>query len=178
MHSMRKNRVLRQGSRYHISVRVNNKEMLLNTPAARKLFLGVINKARKKYAFSIDNYVVMGNHVHLIMYPGINESLSRIMQWILSVYAMVYNKRFNRSGHFWGERFFSRIIDSFFDYLHTFDYIDRNPFVAGLVSEIYGWRFSGVFEHRYGRCHTVTPMPVHLMTFFPYHFRIALPRPQ
>jgi putative transposase len=61
------------------------------------------------------------------------------MQWILSVYAMAYNKRFHRTGHFWGERFFSRIIDSFFDYLQTFEYIDKNPLVAGLISEICNW---------------------------------------
>lgn len=178
MHIVRKNRILRQGSRYHVSVRVNNKEKLLTSFAAKQIFLTVLCKARKRYKFTIDDYVIMGNHIHLVIFPGKDESLSRIMQWILSVYAMIYNKRFNRSGHFWGERFFSRVIESFFDYLHTFNYIDKNPFVAGLVAKNRNWRFSGAFEHRIGRCTTVKPLPVHLQAFFPQHIRLALPEPK
>lgn len=172
---MRKNRILKNGARYHVSVRVNNKEMLLRTTAAKKLFVALLKKAKKRYEFSIENYVIMGNHVHLLIVPGIDENLSRIMQWVLSIFAITYNKRFNRSGHFWGERFFSRVIESFFDYLNTFGYIDRNPIVAGVIDDICDWKFSGVYEHRNGRNSLLPRLPNHLSWFFPYHNRLCLP---
>lgn len=173
---MRRKRILKKGARYHVSIRVNNKEMLLKTVAAKTLFLALLRKAKQRYVFSIENYVIMGNHVHLLILPGTDESLSRIMQWLLSGFAMTYNKRFNRSGHFWGERFFSRVIESFYDYLNTFEYIDRNPIVAGLAGNEYGWKFSGVYEHRNGRNSLLTKLPNHLCSFFPYHQRLLLPK--
>lgn len=171
---MRKRRILNKGARYHVSVRVNNKEMLLNNIAAKSLFVALLRKAKRRYRFTIENYVIMGNHVHLLIVPGIEENLSRIMQWVLSGFAMAYNKRFNRSGHFWGERFFSRIIETFYDYVHTFDYIDKNPVVAGLVASICDWEFSGVFEHRYGPSSLVSLLPDILFPFFPLHTRLSL----
>lgn len=171
---MRKKRILSKGARYHVSVRVNNKEMLLNTNAAKALFVALLRKAKSRYNFTIENYVIMGNHVHLLIVPGFDENLSRIMQWLLSGFAMTYNKRFNRSGHFWGERFFSRVIDTFFDYLRTFEYIDKNPVVAGLVTHISDWKFSGIYENRYGRRSLVSLLPDILYTFFPNHKRLYL----
>lgn len=172
---MRRNRVLKKGARYHVSVRVNNKEMLLDATAAKVLFVALLKKAKNKYHFSIENYVIMGNHVHLLILPGIDENLSRIMQWVLSGFAKAYNKRFNRSGHFWGERFFSRIIESFFDYLNTFDYIDKNPITAGITVNKTGWKYSGVYEHRSGKHTLLSKLPIHLSYFFPQHLRLCLP---
>ncbi len=167
--------MLKKGARYHVSVRVNNKEMLLDVSAAKILFIALLRKAKKKYHFSIENYVIMGNHVHLLINPGFNENLSRIMQWVLSGFARSYNKRFNRSGHFLGERFFSRVIDSFFDYLNTFDYIDRNPIVAGIASKKSDCKYSGVYEHRSGKQTLLAKLPNYLCCFFPQHVRLCLP---
>lgn len=175
---MRKNRVLKNGARYHVSVRVNNRELLLKSCVAKLIFVAVLKKAKQKYKFSVENYVIMGNHFHMIINPQKDESLSRIMQWFLSVFARVYNKRFGRSGHFWGERFFSRIINSFSDYLNTFDYIDRNPIVAGLVTSIYEWKFSGVHEHRQGIFSFVENIPCCFSIFLQNHTQQCFPVPE
>ncbi len=53
----------------------------------------------------------MGNHFHLIIRPQKNENLSRIMQWILSVFALKFNRLFTYSGHVWYDRFTSKIIN-------------------------------------------------------------------
>lgn len=178
IYNMRKNRILKDGARYHVSVRVNNKEMLLRSYTARALFLAILKKAKRKYHFSIENYIIMGNHVHLLIVPARNENLSRIMQWMLGGFALAFNKRFNRSGHFWGERFFSRIIESFHDYLNTYGYIDRNSVVAGLTTNIDNWKFSGAYEHTRGR-RTILPIfPYYLYNFFPYHIRLMLENPR
>jgi len=58
--------------------------MILDNRGMKDLFLQVVARARKRYDFRIENFTLMGNHFHLLIRPGRGESLSRIMQWILS----------------------------------------------------------------------------------------------
>src|SRR5512133_313133 len=100
---MRRPRELRTGARYHVTARANRKEMILDSIAMKELFLSVVKRAKKKYDFRLENFCVMGNHFHFIIRPGQGTSLSAIMRWILSVFAMAYNKIMGLTGHVWGE---------------------------------------------------------------------------
>ncbi|GAB1482110.1 hypothetical protein MASR2M78_09250 [Treponema sp.] len=148
---MRKPRRLRAGAKYHVSARANNKEFIFASRPMKELFLHVLNEAKKHYSFIIENFCIMDNHVHLLIQPGDNENLSRIMQWTLANFAVAYNKQNDRSGHVWGERFFSRIINTLQEYLHIFDYIDKNPSLAGLVDRSTVWEYSGMAHDRMNR---------------------------
>lgn len=142
---MRKKRELQLDAVYHVGARINNKEMLLKSAEIKKLFLSVVRRAKKKYVFQLTNFVIMENHFHIIIKPGVNENLSRIMQWILSVFAVLCNKKLGRSGHLWGERFFSKIIGSVREYVRISEYIDNNPLKAGLINNNEVWRYSGKY---------------------------------
>jgi REP element-mobilizing transposase RayT len=87
----------------------------------------------------------MGNHVHFLLKPAHGESLSRIMQWILSVFAIHYNKWANTKGHVWYDRFKSIIINSLQQFLSTFEYITNNPIKAGLCSRPSEYKYSGQY---------------------------------
>lgn len=145
---MRKPRQVQLGAVYHISARINNKEMLLKSKDIKKLFQKVLCRAKKKYNFSVENFVIMGNHFHMLLRPRKGERLSCIMQWIMSVFAMSCNKRLRRTGHVWGERFFSRIMYKLTQYLKVFDYIDNNPFKAGLINKSQIWEYSGKYHYK------------------------------
>jgi len=164
---MRKPRVLERGARFHVSGRANRKEMILDSPGMKACFLDVIVQAKKRFAFSIENFCIMGNHYHLIIRPGLDENLSKIMQWILSVFAMRFNRLHGLSGHVWGERFFSRILHSIGQYLMTFEYIDKNPVEANLVRSPDRWVFSGRAHRIRGYYGVVDPLPVYLATLLP-----------
>ncbi|MDR2499773.1 MAG: transposase [Treponema sp.] len=143
---MRKPRLLKQNAAYHVTARSNRGEMVLFCPAMRRLFLGILERAKKKYGFSIHNFCIMGNHIHLLIRPGPKGSLSQIMQWILSMFARAWNKRHGVSGHVWGDRFFSKILASLYDFLHAFDYVSRNPVKASLVENAEEWEFGGLWH--------------------------------
>lgn len=143
---MRRSRCLLIGARYHVTSRVNNREMLLESDRSKHLLEKVLCRAKKKYSFSIEHFTIMNNHIHLIVYPHGDESLSRIMQWILSVFAIAINKRTGRCGHFWGERFFSSILNSLQQYMCVYQYISENPVKAGLAQSVFQWRFSGMYH--------------------------------
>jgi len=151
--------MLRARAKYHVSARANNKEFIFASRRAKDMFLQVLIEAKEHYRFLIENFCVMGNHFHLILRPGKGENLSSIMQWSLANFAIRYNKEFARTGHVWGERFFSRIINNIREYLSIYDYIDNNPTVAGLVNANSIWEYSGIAHDRLNRHDIVGRMP-------------------
>ena len=123
----------------------------MDTDEVKDLFLDVVKRAKKKYAFRIENFCVMGNHFHFIIHPQYEANLSAIMRWILSVFAMTWNRINALTGHVWGERFFSRVIENLLDFIRVFKYIDANPVSAMQVSDTRLWRHSGLFHSRTGQ---------------------------
>lgn len=144
---MRRLRVLVDGAPYHAIVRANRKEHLLESPSAKTLLLTTLAQAKHKFEFRIDNFVIMENHVHLLLWPSASVGLPEIMKWTLGVFTMRYNRAFDSSGHVWGQRYFSRPIGSAEEYQKISDYIDANPVRAGLVTSAVDWEWSG-FYHR------------------------------
>ena len=102
---MRKPRILCEGATYHVVAKINRGEDALEADDMKRLFMMVIKRAKKKYMFSIKNFVIMDNHAHFLIEPKENENLSRIMQWVLSVFAIYYNKIHKLTGHLWRFRF-------------------------------------------------------------------------
>lgn len=171
---MRKPRELLAGARYHVTARANRGELILDDGATKDMFLAVVRRAKRKYDFRIDNFCVMGNHFHFIIQPGKGESLSAIMRWILSVFAMAYNKLHGLTGHVWGSRFFSRIISSLRAFLHIFEYIDANPEKASQVLDRRDWIHGGLWHDRTGCREIVDGMPFWLSLLVPEHGMLLL----
>ena len=166
---MRLCRKLRDGAEYHVTARINRGEMVLLPEEEKMIMLTVIRRAKKRYRFQIKNFCIMNNHIHLLIKPGKDESLSRIMQWILSVFAMAWNRKHNLKGHVWGERFYSRIIEGIVDFLRTFIYIDDNPVYAKLVDYPWKWKFGGLWHHRHGIAAVTGPPDNLVLQYCPEH---------
>jgi putative transposase len=165
---MRGNRILKPGATYHVTARANRKEMILYCDAMRALFLNTIMRAKKKFRFQVHNFCVMGNHFHLIIRPEQGESLSSIMQWILSVFAMTWNRKHLTGGHVWGERFFSKIIDGMREFIKTFIYVTQNPVIAQIASRIDEWQYGGLWHFIIGNRAILGELPC--FTSFLYHW--------
>lgn len=112
------------------------------------MMLDILKKAKKRFNFQIKNFCIMGNHIHLLIKPAKNENLSRIMQWILSVFAVRFNSVKGFRGHVWYDRFKSKIIASFQQFINTFQYIQNNPVLAGLVETHLDYKYSGDWHIR------------------------------
>ncbi|MDL2229655.1 transposase [Treponema sp. OttesenSCG-928-L16] len=158
--------MIKHGAVYHVTARANRKEMIMYCNAMKKLFVSVLHRAKKKYHFQIINFCIMGNHIHLIIRPFEEESLSRIMQWILSVFAMAWNRAHHINGHVWGERFFSKIIESSQEFAHTFDYITQNPVRAQVVRNVWEWRYGGLWHFLTGNAEILGEPPPLLHLFY------------
>ena len=141
---MRKPRELKINASYHVAARANRKEMILSRPEIKEMFMQILREAKRKFNFTVKNFCIMGNHIHLIVKPGHNVSLSKIMQWILSVFAIRYNRMFEISGHVWYDRFVSKIIHSYLQYIATFVYIAQNPVRAHVAYRAVDYEYNGV----------------------------------
>jgi len=175
MNGMRKPRRLVQDAKYHVSARVNHQEMLLDTKEAKQLFLDIVERAKLKYTFRIENFSIMGNHFHFIIQPLKQGNLSKIMQWILGVFAMTYNRIHGLSGHFWQSRFFSRIIFSFQILCDVFAYIDNNPVKACLAVNPWEWAYGALAHHRSNNTSITDALTPEMLLVFPNHSGLLLP---
>jgi len=160
---MRRKRVKVPKGRYHITSRINNRENALANNVVKALFLAVVKRAQRKYKFVIYNFCIMSNHVHYMIKPAKGTDLSRIIQWINSVFAKHYNVTYGHSGHVWGERFHSTLIADIIQFLRTFFYIANNPVKAELVEHSTDFLFNGVTSILRGYFSVITPPHRYLM---------------
>ncbi len=146
---MRKPRILASAGKegkYSICARANLGEFILQTAAIKDMFLEILQEARdrKKYRFGVLNFCIMDNHIHLILRVDPGESLSRIMQWLLSVFAMRFNDIFERKGHVWYDRFKSALIEAQKHMMDVFMYVINNPVKAKMATKASEYKYSGI----------------------------------
>ena len=171
---MRSARIIRPGVFYHVTARVNHKEMLLRSPVAKDLFLEQLVRLRLRHECEILDFVVMENHVHLIIRPLGNSALSGIMKFLLGVYTMGYNRIYGTWGRFWGARYFSRPINGLGDLAATMAYVDNNPVRASLVDRAEDWPWGGLAIHRSGHNQVIGPPPLWIKLVMPEHAQLSL----
>jgi putative transposase len=104
----------------------------------------------------------MTNHFHLIVHIKDNGAdLSQFMCEVKTAYAKYFNFKYNTSGHFWGDRFKSTIIEDEPYMLACLRYIDRNPLNAGLVSSSGDWHYGSYNCYAKGCKHPLLPITLH-----------------
>ena len=140
---MRKPRKLKPNATYHITATINKEEKIFNKDNIKDLFLKVTNEAKLKYNFELTNFCIIENHIEFILKP-IKDSLSKIMQWILSVFAMRYNYKHHLKGHVWYDRFKSKIIESEKEIEIVFKSISQKPVEAKLIEKVSEYKYCGI----------------------------------
>ena len=88
-------------------------------------------RCRKK-SCDLGNYVIMPNHVHLLVTPRLGFSLSNILQAWKGFTAKEINKRLGTKGTKWLDESFDHIVRNSHQLVHFQDYIRQNPLKAGL----------------------------------------------
>ena len=129
------------GYTYHVSTRCVDQTYLLHKDELKEIAVKVIEKAKKKYNFSCFGFTIMDNHIHMIIFTPNEDNISIIMQVINKNIATQCNKALCRTGHFWGRRFHSTIIESEEQLINTLIYLNLNPVKAGLVYDPKDWEW-------------------------------------
>lgn len=126
---------------YHVMMRGNNKQTIFwdNDDYQEYLFLAK-EKVDQKSCF-LYSWCLMSNHIHLLIKEK-QESLSMVMMKIQTTFVQWYNKKYNRSGHVFHDRFKSQVVEDPTYFFRVFRYIHRNPLEAGLCKRMEDYPFS------------------------------------
>ncbi len=120
-------RLFVEGMTQHVIIRSKNHANIFVNAEDYQFYLGCLEDAAARYRCAIHAYVLMPNHVHLLVTPEAKQSLSRTLQSIGRRYAQYYNQSFESSGSIWDSRYKATIIDSKTYLLTCMRYIELNP---------------------------------------------------
>ena len=125
----------------HVIQRGNNRQAVFFAEADYRYYLDALQQAAARYDCAIHAYVLMTNHVHLLVTPNAEDGLSRMMQGVGRQYVRYINGVYRRSGTLWEGRFKAALVESERYLLSCMRYIELNPVRAGMVESpgVYRW---------------------------------------
>lgn len=136
---------------HHVVCKGNDGQSLFNDQSDYEYYLSLLTQTRQDYPVDIFNYVLMNNHIHLLVEPQEEGSLSRFMEIVTKSYAKYFNKKYDHTGHVFQGRFKSFIIQRDRYYFACSRYIDLNPVKAGIVNDPREYQWSGYAELACGK---------------------------
>ena len=122
------------GISQHIIQRGNNREPCFYAEQDYLRYLSDLHESAKKFDCRVHAYVLMTNHVHLLVTPMAEHGVSQMMQALGRRYVYYINKAYKRTGTLWEGRYKSSLVDSDKYLLTCMRYIELNPVRAQMVN--------------------------------------------
>lgn len=142
----RANRVSCPGLIWHITHRCHKKEFLLKFACDRRRWRHWLFESKRRYGLMVLNYIATSNHIHLLVADSGNDEIPKSMQLIAGRTAQEYNKRKNRKGAFWEDRYHATAVQSDRHLIRCLTYVDLNMVRARVVQHPRDWEISGFHE--------------------------------
>lgn len=136
---------------HHVIQRGNNRQKIFFAEADYSFFLDCLEKSKTKYACRIYAYVLMPNHIHLLVEPADEKGLGQLMQSLGRRYVSYINKTYKRSGTLWEGRFKSAVVSRDEYLIRCSRYIEMNPVRAGIVKKPEEYRWSSFRTRAFGQ---------------------------
>jgi putative transposase len=123
------------GALHHIMVRGINKTDIFSDARDKEMFIERLGAAVIEGQCAVYALAIMDNHSHILFRSG-KQGISEVMRKVLTWYAQYYNRRHNRTGHLFENRYKSILCDEERYLLALVRYIHLNPIRAKIVSSI------------------------------------------
>lgn len=147
----RKPRFTLPGIPQHVIQRGNNREPCFLAEQDYRRYLSELQATAEKFHCRIHAYVLMTNHVHLLMTPMREEGIGDTMQALGRRYVYYINKTYQRTGTLWEGRYKASLVDSEGYLLTGMRYIELNPVRAQMVSHPGEYKWSSHGANAQGR---------------------------
>jgi len=120
-------RIYLPGEIYFITTNTQNRQKIFQDGWVCKLFIDVLVECRRKYKFKLYGYVIIPDHVHLLIKQIEKNGIAKFMIRLCTSYSMYFNKKYERIGHLFQDRYKGALVldDSYL--LHLSRYIHLNP---------------------------------------------------
>ena len=125
----------------HVVQRGNNRLPCFLDDDDRQRYLQCLREALLRFDCHLHAYVLMSNHVHLLLTPPVAGAVSRMIHTFSRNYVGLFNGRHGRTGTLWEGRYKACLVDSDSYFLACSRYIEMNPVRAWMVANPgeYGW---------------------------------------
>jgi putative transposase len=148
-------RVVVPGVPHHVTQRGNGRQRTFFSDDDYALYLKLLRDASAAAQVRVLAYVLMPNHVHLILVPKHEDGLRKAMSSVHRAYAGIINARRKKSGHFWQGRFGCVAMDG----THAvagLRYVLLNPVRARLCAKPEQWQWSSAMAYLKNRSDGLT----------------------
>ena len=144
----RQARKLPESGYLHVMQRGIGKQLLFEVPEDYRYYLKILEKFSRETGVKVCAYCLMENHTHLLLYDK-NEKIPEFMQKIGICYSYYFNKKYERTGHVFQDRYHSEPVDNEVRLKVVIRYILNNPLKAGICSASrYEWSSYRYFGNR------------------------------
>ncbi len=158
------------GHLHFITTSCYHRRPLLGTARRRNLFLKILEQVRVRYSFVVIGYVVMPEHIHLLISEPDRGTPSTVMQVLKQRFARCVSGEWRKrrkptqtklwqepleAGHIWQSRFYDFVVRSEAKRIEKLRYIHNNPVKRGLVLEPGQWQWSSFRWYANGERGTV-----------------------
>ena len=137
------------GCAHFITFSCYRRQQFLASPEAKRVFERTLERVRKWYGLGVVGYVVMPEHVHLLVTEPERKDLSIAIQMLKQIVA-----RASRRERFWQVRYYDFPVWSQKKCIEKLRYIHRNPVRRGLVTKAEDWEWSS-FRHYATGCESM-----------------------
>lgn len=147
----RRPRIDLPGIPQHVVQRGNDRQPCFFADADRHCYLQNLREIALRERCQVHSYVLMTNHVHLLMTPEGTGQVARLMQALGRRYVRYINDRYRRTGTLWEGRYKSSLVDRDTYLLHCYRYIELNPVRARMCADPADYPWSSHAANAFGR---------------------------
>lgn len=131
-----------------ITQNVEQRQNVFSDSKVTELLLETLQRVKEIHPFSMLAYVILPDHLHLLIQPCGNSNFSQIMHSLKSNFTHNYKAMLNIDDNikFWQKRFWDHVIRDENDLENHIHYIHVNPQKHGYVDDPFEWKHSSIFE--------------------------------
>ena len=144
-------RVQEEGYLHHVVCCGNNGQDLFPSKEDYLKYVTLLKEARRQFPLKVYNFALVSNHLHLLVEPKQEGSLSSLMQIVTKEYAKYFNKKYDRQGHVFQGRFKSFLLQPQPFFFTSSRHIDFDAVNAKIVSDPKDYPWSGYAALAFGK---------------------------
>ena len=146
------------GQPQHIIIRGNNRDPIFYAEGDYHCYLKTLAEALEKHNCALHAYVLMTNHVHLLITPAHEDGIAKLIQMIGRYYVQYFNYTYKRTGTLWEGRYKATLVDTEHYLLTCYRYIELNPVRAEMANHPSEYPWSSYRCNALGQCNLlITP---------------------
>ncbi len=135
-------RIYIEGSVYYVTSRGDNEKIIFKDAGDFRTYIDLLKKYKEQLGCRVFSFILLPNHVHLLIEPKEGCTVSQIMHALNSNYTKYFNSRYGRKGHLLQERPKITILEKRGYLLGVSAYLHKNPSILGLTDDPLAYEFS------------------------------------